>query len=197
MCLSFYFTIFPILSHSSILKTNLIKRSLCLTASYVLKMFDYDCIKEQICILGVSNIQFTNIFKSKLNFGFWRLGGKRWRGGEGWRYFKYFKSNSCGLKFDRIDSTHTYLNFIWNLKLVKEYWTNLNMPNKRKRKVLDISREILNHEENCSGKTDEIALSCVCVWLWHRQYYNSESFRIQFQRKNAFNTFSLHSQFHP
>ena len=31
----------------------------------MLKTFDYDCIKEYRCILGVSNIQF----KSKLNFG--------------------------------------------------------------------------------------------------------------------------------
>ena len=116
---------------------------------------------------------------------------------EGWRYFKCFKSNSCGLKFERIVSIHTYLNFIWNVKLVKEYWTNVNMLKKHKRKVFDILWRILNHEENCSGKTDEIALSCVCVWLWHRQYYNSESFRIQFQRKNAFNTFSFHSQFYP
>ena len=191
MCLSFYFTIFPTLSHSSILKTNLIKRSLCLTATYMLKTFDYDCIKEYRCILGVSNIQF----KSKLNFG--ALAGRDGGVAEGWRYFKCFKSNSCGLKFERIVSIHTYLNFIWNVKLVKEYWTNLNMPNKRRRKVLDILREILNHEENCSGETDEIALSCVCVWLWHRQYYSSVSFRIQFQRKNAFNTFSLNSQFHP
>ena len=105
--------------------------------------------------------------------------------------------NSKKMFFMNWRRIHTYLNFIWNVKLVKEYWTNVNMLKKHKRKVLDILREILNHEENCSGKTDEIALSCVCVWLWHRQYYNSESFQIQFQRMNAFNTFSLHSQFHP
>ena len=98
--------VFPTLSHSSILKTNLIKRSLCLTATYWLKTFDYDCIKEYRCILGVSNIQF----KSKLNFG--ALAGRDGGVAEGWRYFKCFKSNSCGLKFERIVSIHTYLNFI-------------------------------------------------------------------------------------